>query len=336
MHLERTAPLSRIPLRDHLTRRSLARPRPSAPALRRRLPAGAPPSDVGVFRRSRAAVVAFAVLVMLAATVPAPAQPSVKLLSNMQQRVDYGAPIGRRHAQEFTTGSNASGYKLTAVEFRLSTYRRGQTAPTYTVNIRSAHSPSNGPGGWLGTLSTPSEYTVAPRTYKFSSGTGIDLDPNTKYFAVIEDIGGGLAWVLTTSTGDQDSGAAAGWRIGSAREAPDRTWFWSQPRMFSVYGYAKPSPLKLIAGRIHGTNVRLYFNRELDATGTPAGSQFALSGSATTDFGAVGGVAISGTTIGLTTARAASATETVAVTVSDTTGIRDRASNPPAPIRRSR
>ena len=92
-------------------------------------------------------------------------------------------------------------------------------------------------------------------------------------------------------------------------------------------------PPELIAGTIHQKSVRLYFNEELDASGSaPAGTQFALTGTTTTAFGTISGVTISGTTIEMMTTNASTATETVTVAITTTTGIQDRAGNPLAAV----
>ncbi len=94
-------------------------------------------------------------------------------------------------------------------------------------------------------------------------------------------------------------------------------------------------PPELIAGTIHQKSVKLYFNEDLDTTGTaPAGSQFELSGTTTTTagFGTISGVMISGSEITMTTTNASTTTETVTLAISTTTGIQDPAGNALAPV----
>ncbi len=117
------------------------------------------------------------------------------------------------HAQQFTTGSNAQGYKLNSVEIRFAHFEKGFS---YTVKV---HNNSGGkPGTVVGTLTKPTFSNFSTATVlKFSaSGSGLDLKASTAYFLVVDVTGnagtGRAGWRITRST-SEDSGAAAGWSI---------------------------------------------------------------------------------------------------------------------------
>ena len=86
------------------------------------------------------------------------------------------------------------------------------------------------------------------------------------------------------------------------------------------------TPPKLVGGSIDGTSVALHFSERLDGTGTPGAGQFTVTGG-TTDLGPVTGVDVDGVSVTMTTATAAVAGQTVTVSVSGTSGIRDLAGN---------
>ena len=117
----------------------------------------------------------------LFAAAPAQAQTAIKLVSNTGVTGSAtGSNMNADVAQAFTTGSNAQGYKLTAVDFIIRQLSATST-PTYTVKV---HSNSSGaPGTSLGTLTNPSNLpSNVNQLARFSaSGGGIDLTADTTY-----------------------------------------------------------------------------------------------------------------------------------------------------------
>ena len=111
---------------------------------------------------------------------------------------------GRELAQEFTTGSHAAGYTLTSVEVDLERPDVGGT--TFTVAV---HASSGGrPGSELATLTETR--TIHTGTNRFTH-TGLDLEPSTSYFVVIDSEPNVAAIVRMTSS-DSESGET-GWVI---------------------------------------------------------------------------------------------------------------------------
>ncbi|MDE0380989.1 MAG: hypothetical protein OXI20_17305 [Rhodospirillales bacterium] len=130
-------------------------------------------------------------------------------VSNHQQVSNSLANFSRDIAQSFTTGSNPLGYKLTRVELAL---QGGIPSTAYTVAIRSDSAGS--PGTLLG---TPRKSADFAGDFPFpAQGDGIDLDPNTKYWVLIDSVTAdarGTIW--GTSSDAEEAGAAAGWSIGN-------------------------------------------------------------------------------------------------------------------------
>ncbi len=147
----------------------------------------------------------------------AEAQSTVKLVATTAQTentTDTNFRFINDRAQPFTTGTNATGYTLKRVDLPMSyNGHTSPTAPAYTVKIHNAG--AAGPGGTvLGTLTNPSSVIDGTNSY---TTNGIDLDPNTTYFVVIDVTGtGGNHHRISndiTDSDNEDSGARLGWSI---------------------------------------------------------------------------------------------------------------------------
>ena len=115
-------------------------------------------------------------------------------------------------AQAFTTGSLASGYKLTDVKLRLPV--AAGVKPTYTMYIGSKKNGSLGSS--LGELTHPTSPSNRLNTFT-PSGDGINLQPNTTYWVFIDTTTVGVAGTANareTNSDAEDSGGATGWSIG--------------------------------------------------------------------------------------------------------------------------
>ena len=179
----------------------------------------------------RLALAAAGLLLAFAAPNEAYAQT---LVGNLDQSDDGTATFQRDHAQQFTTGSNAGGYRLTSVDVEFASLERTTAfdRKALTINIR-AHS-GNRPG-------EPGEVVsglLRPEVSRFSSdqvitftapGRGIDLDAGTSYwlmFDVMAYHGANVAKIRTTSAHATDAGGAAGFVIANQhrwRAAPANT-----------------------------------------------------------------------------------------------------------------
>ena len=256
-------------------------------------------------RRAAACLLA-AILALLLGTGAAQAQTSVKLVGNTGQTTHSSTSFQNDGGQAFTSGGNAAGYKLTAVDLDL--FDPGGTPPNYAVRIVS--DASNNPGTTvLGTLTNPASLSTGSSNRFTADGAGIDLNPDTQYWVVL-DVGSAnssnFGWRVTASI-DEDAGAAAGWRFDAARSrtAASTTWVGAdRPYKMAILGYAKAEPT-LSGATVNGTALTVNFHESLNTASAPAGSAFtvtatAADGTARTIAGTSAPVTISGTITGVT------------------------------------
>jgi len=163
---------------------------------------------------------------------------AVKLVSNTGQTTVHASPFWHDSAQAFTTGTNATGYTLTRVDFDMDVTTGPK--PAYTVSIHSDS--SNSPGSRLGMLTNPSSLRFGINS--FTASGGIALAAGTKYWVVVDVAAGANLVPGILMTGDsEDSDAAAGWSIDDT--ARDRlhdatSWDIHQDSLkLAVYGSAK-------------------------------------------------------------------------------------------------
>ena len=173
-----------------------------------------------------------------------------KLVGNTSQSRSGSQTGFHDWAQPFTTGSNASGYKLTRAEIRM--LGGSGTAPTYTASIHSDS--SNSPGASLGTLTNPAAWpSSAGPARHFAPSGGINLAANTTYWLVFDitanaSIAPSKWLTYRTTEDDEDSGASAGWSIGNDNRS--RVWnatTWGSPfsesLVLSLHGNPRPPPM---------------------------------------------------------------------------------------------
>ena len=143
------------------------------------------------------------------------------LVSNTGRDDSGNATLNNDHAQAFTTGSHADGYKLTAVELKLAS--TAATAPTYTLKVRSSNGsnePDENDSGEIGELTQQGNLASDAAFLQFTApGDGLDLAANTDYFVLLDVTAGPSADALVrrTASNDEDPGAAAGWAINNDR-----------------------------------------------------------------------------------------------------------------------
>ena len=139
----------------------------------------------------------------------------------------------------FTTGSSAEGYnyKLTSVDFY---FAAGVTVTGINTDIYDTNSDGS-PNNWVGDLIAPGTLKGGKNTFA-TSGTGIDLASNTTYAVFIDTGAVTTGFTFTTSSDDEDSGAAPGWSIaGGLTRAADDTGSWTSTDalQFAIKGYAE-------------------------------------------------------------------------------------------------
>ena len=112
------------------------------------------------------------------------------------------------YAQGFTTGG--SGFKLTGVGVDFPTL---PATKGLSVSIRSGLTGASN-GTLVGTLTNPGTLADGVNTFT-ASGDGLDLEPSTVYYVVVDFSGTGNATVQGTASDSEDSGEAAGWSIAN-------------------------------------------------------------------------------------------------------------------------
>ncbi len=175
------------------------------------------PRPAASARPRRALAAALLALPLLAALAPA-AQAQDTLVSNTAG-TDAGATASEA-AVAFTTGANAYGYKLSAVDVVLGTSSGRDTV----VTIRAGGGIN--PGALVATLANPSSLTNGVNTFTAPAGT--TLAASTTYFLVVNDGRGGSPGsnVGVSQTASNAQTGASGWSIAdNGRFIFSGSWF---------------------------------------------------------------------------------------------------------------
>ncbi len=150
---------------------------------------------------------------LLAAFSPFAAAPAAAavLVSNVGQTAGgNNGSFFSSHAQAFTTGSNTGGYTLTSIEVHLHGTYTAQELAGLTAELWSAS--GGNPSMKVADLTTPSSLSGGIATYTAPSST--TLTASTAYFVVLYSPSAGFGDRPSTTTSDnEDSGAATGWSI---------------------------------------------------------------------------------------------------------------------------
>ena len=218
------------------------------------------------------ALLAMALVGVLLSSSPAQAQNPPRILvsnsghpgeSQNSLALDANFP---RHAQRFTTGSDAAGYTLKTILIGLYSIADRSTAGselTVTLNEESGGSP----GAALCTLRDPSSFGGFGLHSFPAPNTGMDQCPalraNTTYFAVIEraNLNTSTIELTTTSTYGGDSRSLEGWSIGNgahryvSANTPPWTRSSDSPNLFiRVFGIGFPHPPRVTGFDLHSDN----------------------------------------------------------------------------------
>ena len=179
-----------------------------------------------LFNAKLAAILVIALLAFAAPPVASAQALSVTLVSNIEQENTESlnpilpTAVGRFssfndhnwvHAQSFTTGSNASGYRLTSVALKVD-----KPDPSAALSIGIYTEDSGEPGRELHRLIGNVENTGV---VSFYASSGANLDPNTTYFLVLINDDGEYHYftlVITNAT-REDPISQTGFSIGDSR-----------------------------------------------------------------------------------------------------------------------
>ena len=130
-----------------------------------------------------------------------------------------------RLALQFTTGNEANGYKIDAVNLGIRIATRGSGA-VVRVAIYSDNSDSTGTSKHV--LTNPATIDDNLRTFEKFTATDVVLNSSTKYWLVVQRISGtsGVDFNSTASTA-QDATTGPGWDLGSSTWTTNTNGDWS-------------------------------------------------------------------------------------------------------------
>ena len=159
------------------------------------------------------------------------------LVSNIGQTVitqndNAGELLILDAAQEFTTGSNETGYTLSSIDLELTV---ASTSNFPAVKLFS----TSATGTEVATLTAPTNASTGKTTYTFTAPTAITLEGDTSYWVMAET--GGGTWHTVGFA--EDATPAPGWSIA------DRDEF----RVFSSTGPFSTDTLVALMIRVNGT-----------------------------------------------------------------------------------
>ena len=155
-----------------------------------------------------------ALALLLGALSPFAAAPAAAavLVSNIGQAASgTGGSFYSTHAQGFTTGGHAAGYELDSIEVHLTISGTLTAQQIAALKVELWSNSSGVPGSKIASLSGPSSITTGAVTFTAPNST--TLSASTNYFVVMYSTVGHGSRPTTTTSNDEDSGAASGWSI---------------------------------------------------------------------------------------------------------------------------
>ena len=238
-----------------------------------------------------------------AVTEPAPSE--ALLVSNTGQLFASSSDFTHDNAQAFTTGNNGLGYTLTSVTISYNPLGGLPPASSHTISVHASNS-NNRPGTSLGTLAYG---TVSGTTVTYTaSGDGIALASGTTYFVVLDTVTASNLAINLTTSGAEDSGAAADWSIADGGFfKPTASTAWqvddSYSRQIAIHGvvnYIIQIEKTLPDLEVDGASLTVTYDKSLDPTSLPDPDRFTLLDEDGISVGAVAAVAVAGKKLVLT------------------------------------
>ena len=152
--------------------------------------------------------------------------------TEITQNDNAGALLILDTAQEFTTGSNETGYTLSSIDLELTV---ASTSNFPVVKLFSG----SATGTEVATLTAPTNASTGKTTYTFTAPTAITLEGNTSYWVMAET--GGGTWHTVGFA--EDATPAPDWSIADGDEF----------RVFSSTGPFSTGTLVALMIRVNGT-----------------------------------------------------------------------------------
>ena len=144
---------------------------------------------------------------LLLGAAAAEAQTARILVSNVEQTGDDSAEtLGNDHAQLFHTAGATNGYVLTSVIV----VSEDTEADDFNIEICEADNTTGFPTSTCTELARPGSFAAGSLEF---THTGIHLNRNDNYVAVIKQIGGGNVKLDSTTSGGEDPTGITGWSI---------------------------------------------------------------------------------------------------------------------------
>jgi len=173
-----------------------------------------------------ALLLALAAFSLLPGSDTARAQTATTLVSNTGQTAGANSAIvgflGATNFEQgalFTTGANAGGYTLSAVDVFLHS-TSASSSPKVSIYSTTA---AGLPDSELHVLTNPASIT-SNAVNTFTAPANTTLAANTTFAVVFKQTGGSGSWsASSTTTGDEDAGAASGWSITDGRVSRNAT-----------------------------------------------------------------------------------------------------------------
>ena len=276
----------------------------------------------------------------LAVTVTdAGAPPASGLLVGNRGQADGFNTIGvgtRTVAQQFTTGPNPAGYRLSEVEWE-TVFGRYRPSRFHLLVLRP------NPDRLLHTLVRDA---TGPGVRTYRAPASAVLTAGTSYFVVFKDHGG-TTQLRATRSSSEDAGGASGWSIANAHRFRAGVGNWngnSNVTEIAIRGAAVPDTTApalsaAMPPSVTGATLTLTYDEALDPGSVPAASAFAVevngASVALTNQVDAAAVAIDGSTVTLSLANATVAGDTVTLdyTAPANNPIQDAAGNAAANLR---
>ena len=143
------------------------------------------------------------------------AAAAVTLVSTVSQGNANSFHLGSRDVlQQFTTGTETSGYRVTSVQIQFETVASGRESDVPVVSIYTV-SDSGGTGSQVGqALTGPASLSSGNSGLNtWTSRRGIDLEPGTTYWLIVEGSSDAGHLVRNTTARREDDGGLAGWSV---------------------------------------------------------------------------------------------------------------------------
>ena len=223
-----------------------------------------------LLRGARAAALALAALAAVLLGVPEVAKAqTVTLVSNTGQSADAAAAGTLDRAQAFTTGSNSGGYTLSSIDI-ISEDPQGDDASVSVCTVDGSGYPTT----TCTALTAPSSFAAG--TLTFTASPVMTLTSTTTYTVLIGIPGGGTLILDSTTSDNEDPGAAAGWSLADSYDFKTSSNVWEtisngQSFRITIKGTVGTTTTTQAVWSATFTTVDLGFNLFGCSNGVPSG-----------------------------------------------------------------